>query len=73
MIAGGEPIAPNPNASHSADTLAMLTAKGHTVRERQSSDGAYQGDAETIAIDPKTNLRLGAADPRKPDSRAVGY
>ncbi|WP_414664655.1 gamma-glutamyltransferase [Horticoccus sp. 23ND18S-11] len=56
----------------SADTLAILTAKGHTLRERQSYEGGYQGDAETIAIDPKTNLRLGAADPRKPDTRAVG-
>jgi gamma-glutamyltranspeptidase/glutathione hydrolase len=57
----------------SADTLHLLTAKGHTVRERQSYEGAYQGDAETIAIDPKTGHLLGAADPRKPDSRAVGY
>ena len=51
----------------------MLIARGHTVRERSSYEGAYQGDAETIAIDPKTHLRLGAADPRKPDARAVGY
>ncbi|MEO6244794.1 MAG: gamma-glutamyltransferase [Opitutaceae bacterium] len=57
----------------SADTLALLTAKGHTVVERQSYEGGYQGDAETIAIDPKTKLRFGAADPRKPDSKAVGY
>ena len=57
----------------SADTLALLIARGHTVRERSSYEGAYQGDAETIAIDPKTHLRLGAADPRKPDARAVGY
>ena len=57
----------------SADTVALLAAKGHTLKERVSYEGAYQGDAETIAIDPKTNVRLGAADPRKPDSRAVGY
>ncbi len=57
----------------SADTLALLAAKGHTVRERQSYEGGYQGDAETIAIDPATGRRHGAADPRKPDSRAVGY
>jgi gamma-glutamyltranspeptidase/glutathione hydrolase len=56
----------------SADTLALLEAKGHTVRERVSYEGGYQGDAETIYVDPKTNLRHGAADPRKPDSRAVG-
>lgn len=59
--------------SISADTLALLKAKGHTVVERQSYEGGYQGDAETIAINPTTNARLGAADPRKPDSRAVGY
>ena len=57
----------------SDDTLALLKARGHTVVERQSYEGAYQGDAETIAIDPKTHLRLGAADPRKQDSRAVGF
>ncbi len=57
----------------SADTLALLKAKGHSVVERQSYEGGYQGDAETIAIEPKSNLRLGAADSRKPDSRAVGY
>jgi gamma-glutamyltranspeptidase/glutathione hydrolase len=57
----------------SADTAAILTAKGHTIKERASYEGGYQGDAETILIEPKTNLRLGAADPRKPDSRVVGY
>ncbi len=57
----------------SADTAAVLTAKGHTLKERASYEGGYQGDAETIFIDPATNLRHGAADPRKPDSRAVGY
>jgi gamma-glutamyltranspeptidase/glutathione hydrolase len=61
------------HGSLSGDTLALLQARGHTVRERQSYEGGYQGDAETIAIDPATNLRLGAADPRKPDSRAVGH
>ncbi|MDO8544184.1 MAG: gamma-glutamyltransferase [Opitutaceae bacterium] len=57
----------------SADTLAILTAKGHSLKERVSYEGGYQGDAETILIDPQTNLRLGAADPRKPDAKAVGY
>jgi gamma-glutamyltranspeptidase / glutathione hydrolase len=57
----------------SADTAAMLRAKGHVLKERVSYEGGYQGDAETIFVDPKTNLRHGAADPRKPDSRAVGY
>ncbi len=57
----------------SPDTAALLTAKGHTLKERVSYEGGYQGDAETIFIDPKTNRRHGAADPRRPDSRAVGY
>ncbi len=57
----------------SADTAALLRAKGHTLPERKSYEGAYQGDGETIAVDPSTGLRLGAADPRKPDSKAIGY
>ncbi len=57
----------------SADTAKLLAAKGHTLKERVSYEGSYQGDAETIAIDPSTNLRYGAADPRKPDSKALGY
>ncbi len=59
--------------SISADTLAALKARGHTVKERVSYEGGYQGDAETIFVDPATNLRHGAADPRKPDSLAVGH
>jgi gamma-glutamyltranspeptidase/glutathione hydrolase len=56
--------------SVSTDSLALLRGMGHTVVERPN---IIVGDGETIAIDPKTNLRLGAADPRKPDSKAVGY
>jgi gamma-glutamyltranspeptidase / glutathione hydrolase len=57
----------------SVDTAAILKAKGHDIKQRASYEGGYQGDAETIYVDPKTNLRYGAADPRKSDSRAVGY
>ena len=57
----------------SKDTTALLVAKGHTLKERVSYEGAYQGDAETVFVDPKTGLRHGAADPRKPDAHAVGY
>jgi gamma-glutamyltranspeptidase / glutathione hydrolase len=57
----------------SVDTAALLKAKGHDLKERASYEGRYQGDAETIYVDPQTNLRHGAADPRKGDSRAVGY
>jgi len=55
------------------DTAALLRAKGHTLPERKSYEGAYQGDGETIWIDLATGLRHGAADPRKGDSAAVGY
>lgn len=54
----------------SPDTSALLTAMGHALNERPNVVG---GDAETVAIDPETKLRLGAADPRKPDAKAVGY
>ena len=57
----------------SPDTIAALKAKGHTLNERASYEGAYQGDGETIAVDAKTGLLLGAADPRKNDAKAVGY
>jgi gamma-glutamyltranspeptidase / glutathione hydrolase len=57
----------------SADTAALLAARGHVLTERISYEGRYQGDAGSIWIDPKTNIRHGAADPRKPDTLAVGF
>jgi len=57
----------------SPDTMALMQAKGHKLPERKSYEGAYQGDGETIAVDPVTGRFFGAADPRKPDSKAVGY
>ncbi|MBI5770100.1 MAG: gamma-glutamyltransferase [Verrucomicrobia bacterium] len=57
----------------SPDTAALLKAKGHLIKERDSYEGSYQGDAETILIDPKSNVRRGAADPRRGDAKAVGY
>ena len=65
----------------SADTLRLLRAQGHTValRNLYGEPGEttplsefYQGDAETILIDPATGRRQGAADPRKPDGLALG-
>jgi gamma-glutamyltranspeptidase/glutathione hydrolase len=56
--------------SISPDTMAILRSYGHKLNERPSVIG---GDGETIAIDPQTKLLLGAADPRKPDSKSVGY
>ena len=64
------------------DVIDELRARGHTVALRNLYDEQMlnpprteylQGDAETIMIDPKTHHRLGAADPRQPDSRALGY
>jgi gamma-glutamyltranspeptidase/glutathione hydrolase len=65
----------------SAATLAELRARGHTLTLRSLYDydvkeipltEYYQGDAPTIMIDPVTHLRLGAADLRKPDAKAIG-
>ena len=57
----------------SIDTLNLLDAMGHHIGRHQNFEGAYQGDGETIMVDPKTHLILGAADPRKSDAKAVGY
>lgn len=57
----------------SADTAVALKARGQNVKERTSYEGASQGDGESIAIDLKTNLRLGAPDPRRMDAKAAGY
>jgi len=53
----------------SQDTVALLKAMGHSPVESRG----YQGEAETIFVDPSTQLRWGAADPRLPDTRAMGY
>jgi len=50
------------------ETVAALEALGHQVRLI-----GQQGSAHCIMIDPRTGERLGAADPRDPDSGAVGY
>jgi gamma-glutamyltranspeptidase / glutathione hydrolase len=57
----------------SADVIAALKAKGHTLKERQSYEGAYQGDAESISVDLESGMRFGASDPRRADAKAVGY
>jgi gamma-glutamyltranspeptidase/glutathione hydrolase len=56
----------------SVDVVSELQARGHRLRGRETSRGR-QGDAATIAIDPATGRLFGAADPREPDARAVGY
>jgi gamma-glutamyltranspeptidase/glutathione hydrolase len=53
----------------STDTISALKAMGHKLTIRPIN----QGGAETVMIDPGSKLRLGASDPRKPDSKSVGY
>lgn len=55
----------------SADTIRRLEEMGHKLVP--TSGTGYQGDAESIAFDPATGKLFGAADPRQPDSRAVGW
>ncbi len=55
----------------SPDTQRLLEMFGHKVSVSGSSRSL--GRAMGIMIDPKTGLRLGAADPRAEDGAAVGY
>ena len=57
----------------SPDTLAILTRMGYTLKVGTPWGAPYQGEAETVGVDWEHGLLLGAADPRVPDSRAVGY
>jgi gamma-glutamyltranspeptidase/glutathione hydrolase len=72
-VIGYEPFFTSP------DTLALLRGDGYTFTLRTLYPNAPEstahtwGDAETIEVDPKTGLRLGANDPRSPDSAAVGW
>jgi gamma-glutamyltranspeptidase / glutathione hydrolase len=50
-----------------ADVTAALEARGHKVVTRN-----FMGDAEGILIEPKSNVRLGASDPRA-DGVTAGY
>ena len=49
------------------ETLDRLKALGHEVRM-----GGGQGSVHAIMVDPKTNLRIGAPDPRDRDAGAAG-
>ncbi len=52
----------------SADTERALRARGHKLTERPR----YMGDSQGIMIEEKTNVRLGASDPRN-DGAPAGY
>lgn len=53
------------------DTQRLLEMMGHRVQFGYSTRS--QGSAMGIMLDPKTGLRMGAADPRAPDGAAAGF
>jgi gamma-glutamyltranspeptidase / glutathione hydrolase len=69
-----------PDLSHveqwfSPDTVRMLREMGHKIEFGIDESGEwspYWSDGECIAIDPKTNERLGASDIRN-NGKAVGF
>jgi gamma-glutamyltranspeptidase/glutathione hydrolase len=52
----------------SAQTMQQLQAMGYTLKEIPS-----WGSAQAIVIDPKTGMRLGGTDRRRPEGLAAGY
>lgn len=59
----------------SPDTLNALRSMGYKIQIGLGVEGGspYWSDAECIAIDEKTGLRLGATDVRNSTGKAVGY
>jgi gamma-glutamyltranspeptidase/glutathione hydrolase len=58
-----------------SDTVRLLEQMGHKVEVGETASGKvdpYWSDGECIAIDQKTNERLGASDVRN-NGKAVGY
>ena len=49
------------------DVIDALRARGHPIELEKNI-----GDCHAILVDPKTGVRLGAADPRN-DGKAAGY
>jgi gamma-glutamyltranspeptidase/glutathione hydrolase len=52
----------------SPQTMERLTAMGYSFKEVSS-----WGSAQAIVIDPKTGMRLGGTDRRRPEGLAAGY
>ena len=50
----------------------QMIAMGHLFPRKGGGDGEAWGDAESIAIEPRTGMRVGVTDPRSPDAGAVG-
>jgi gamma-glutamyltranspeptidase/glutathione hydrolase len=63
----------------SPDSVHLLRSQGYVLTTRTlypnapEGSGHTWGDAESIMVDPATNLRLGANDLRSPDSAAAGW
>ncbi|MBZ5554264.1 MAG: gamma-glutamyltransferase [Acidobacteriia bacterium] len=58
----------------SADTLTILRTEGYQLKLMVSPlwGNQFLGDAQAILVDPKTGVRMGAADPRR-SGKAMGY
>jgi gamma-glutamyltranspeptidase / glutathione hydrolase len=57
----------------SPDTRAQLVRMGHAFRDRPGySDASLIGDAQGVAIDPVSGMRLGGSDPRR-GGAAIGF
>src|SRR5579872_248638 len=57
--------------SLTGEQRARLEKMGH--RFAAAAGREVWGDAESIAVDPKTGIRTGVTDPRSPDAGASGY
>jgi gamma-glutamyltranspeptidase/glutathione hydrolase len=61
----------------SADTLRALEERGHKLTLRPEYKGytleGYMGDVQSIMVEEKTGMRLGASDPRRSEGVPVGY
>jgi gamma-glutamyltranspeptidase/glutathione hydrolase len=61
----------------SADTQRELEGRGHKLTLRPEYKGytreGYMGDVQSIMIEEKTGMRLGASDPRRSEGVPVGY
>lgn len=65
----------NVEKSFFPDTLNILRKMGYSVQIGLEKNGGspYWSDAECIAVDEKTGVRLGATDGRNTNGKAVGY
>jgi gamma-glutamyltranspeptidase/glutathione hydrolase len=61
------------------ETVAQLKSEGYQLATRRTyanataAEGRSMGDAESIMVEPKSGLRMGASDIRSADAGAVGF